>query len=153
MKFGLRGISVFEASGDSGVLVGKNAPAEMQISSVSTTFLAARTSRPLVPRQCLRAAILPIHGAPRTNSDPVAASVTYTELPRGMSLIWSSEFSFTSSFSFRTPAGELSLTWAISYIAKYDPGYPSYNTTNNIPDNGGKYNRIGLAVPDISAIG
>lgn len=41
-----------------------------------------------------------------------------------------------------------------SYFAKYDPGYPSYNTTdNNIPDNGGKYNRIGRAFPDISAIG
>lgn len=46
------------------------------------------------------------------------------------------------------------LTVPISYFAKHDPGFPSYNTSeNNVPSNGGIYNRIGRGFPDISSVG
>ena len=42
-----------------------------------------------------------------------------------------------------------------NYFNNYDPGYPHYSTTKgkNIGANGGLYNRIGRAYPDVAANG
>lgn len=40
------------------------------------------------------------------------------------------------------------------YLAKHDPGYQSYETSNGtIPTDGGIYNRAGRGYPDLAAVG
>lgn len=132
MKLGLQGTSVVFASGDGGV-AGRNGE--------HCNGLDGSIFNPTTPASC-----------------PYVTSVGSTQLT-GSDIARSPE-SATTSFS---SGGGFSNIWTTpsyqshavsSYFAQHDPGFPSFNISDNkIPANGGIYNRQGRGYPDVAALG
>lgn len=138
MKLGLQGVSVLASSGDSGVAGRGGDPTPSNCLGVNGTVFA-----PQFPVTC-----------------PYITAVGATYLPPGANATTDQEVAVTS---FPSGGGFSNIYLSPSYqraaVAQYfeisDPPYPYYESVDNssFADNGGIYNRIGRAYPDVAAIG
>ncbi|QLI69459.1 Tripeptidyl-peptidase sed1 [Metarhizium brunneum] len=132
MKLGLQGSSIVFASGDGGVAGGHGGDC---LGSNGDIF------NPASPSSC-----------------PYVTSVGATLLPPGTSPgapeSATERFGSGGGFSNIWPSPDYQSAAVASFFASNDPGFPSYNTSENkIPTDGGIYNRAGRGFPDIAAIG
>lgn len=138
MKLGLQGISVLVSSGDSGVQGRGGDPTPGNCLGTDNKVFA-----PQFPATC-----------------PYITAVGATFLPPGANVSQDQEVAvtrFPSGGGFSNIYGR---AWyqqeaVHRYFEISDPGYPYYSSIDNssFADNGGIYNRIGRAYPDVAAIG
>ncbi|KAF7172400.1 hypothetical protein CNMCM6106_006590 [Aspergillus hiratsukae] len=138
MKLGLQGVSVVVASGDSGVEGRNGDPTLSQCLGTSGKVFA-----PDFPATCpyltaVGGTYLPLGADPRKDEE-----VAVTSFPSG------------GGFSNIYERPDYQQQAVETYFSRADPGYPYYSSMNNnsFADNGGIYNRIGRAYPDVAAIG
>lgn len=138
LKLGLRGISVLVSSGDSGVEGSRGDPTPSNCLGENHNIFV-----PQFPATCpyltaVGATYLPPGADPKADTE-----VAVTRFPSG------------GGFSniFLQPAYQLDAVH--DYFRDSDPGYPFYASVDNssFGANGGIYNRIGRAYPDVAAIG
>ncbi|KAG8409357.1 hypothetical protein J3459_017535 [Metarhizium acridum] len=131
MKLGLQGSSIVFASGDGGVAGGHGGDC---LGNGDIFNPASPASCPYVTS--VGATLLPPGSSPGA---PESATERFGS-GGGFSNIWTSPDYQKAAVS--------------SFFSSNDPGFQSYNTSdNNIPSDGGIYNRAGRGFPDISAIG
>ncbi|OJJ43932.1 hypothetical protein ASPZODRAFT_101669 [Penicilliopsis zonata CBS 506.65] len=142
LKLGLQGVTVVIASGDAGVQGVPGDPTPSGCLGVNHTIFV-----PYFPVNCpyttvVGATYLPA-GASVSSSTGSAAEHASADFPSG------------GGFSniFARPAYQASAVEA--YLAANPPPFPSYASINNdsFGADGGVYNRIGRAYPDVSAVG
>ncbi|KAJ5604369.1 hypothetical protein N7510_009523 [Penicillium lagena] len=138
MKLGLQGVSVVVASGDSGVAGRGGDPTPSNCLGKDGQIFA-----PDFPATC-----------------PYLTAVGATYLPTGASAKGSNEvavsrFPSGGGFSNIYERPNYQAQAVKDYFNKAQPTYPYYESVNNnsFGANGGIYNRIGRAYPDVSAIG
>ncbi|KAL4921471.1 peptidase S8/S53 domain-containing protein [Aspergillus aurantiobrunneus] len=131
MKLGIQGVSVIVASGDNGVATADCLGEHGQIFD------------PGFPAVC-----------------PYITVAGATYLPRGGNPYKPNEIAVTSFASGGGFSNVFERPWYQSaaveaYFSRANVSYPYYESVNNISfgDNGGIYNRIGRAYPDVSAVG
>ena len=146
MKLGLQGVSVFVASGDTGVAgVQEQQYPNGCIGPNLTVF------NPTNPNSC---PFLTNVGATMVNpnatvNDPESAAFEFFD---------NGTFLFTSSGGFSNiyPVPQYQQSAVDSYFANYNPPYPYYELTGGFDASkigDGIYNRIGHGIPDVSANG
>ncbi|RHZ61276.1 Tripeptidyl-peptidase sed1 [Aspergillus turcosus] len=138
MKLGLQGVSVVVASGDSGVEGRGGDPTPANCLGANGKVFA-----PDFPATC-----------------PYLTTVGGTYLPLGADPRKDEEVAVTSfasggGFSNIYERPDYQQQAVETYFSRADPGYPYYESVDNssFADNGGIYNRIGRAYPDVAAIG
>lgn len=134
MKLGLQGVSVLFASGDSGVAGRDSTSSNICLGPNNKIF------NPGYPVNC-----------------PFITTVGATVLPAGTSTNGSEtavvRFGSGGGFSNIYPQPDYQKAALATYFANHDPGYKSYNGNASFGANGGIYNRIGRAYPDVAASG
>ncbi|GIK05611.1 tripeptidyl-peptidase sed1 [Aspergillus viridinutans] len=137
MKLGLQGVSVVVASGDSGVEGRGGDPTPSNCLSDGKVFA------PDFPATCpyltaVGGTYLPLGADPRKDEE-----VAVTSFPSG------------GGFSNIYQRADYQQQAVEDYFSRADPGYPFYESVDNssFAENGGIYNRIGRAYPDVAAIG
>ncbi|KAJ6786544.1 hypothetical protein PWT90_07545 [Aphanocladium album] len=132
MKLGMQGTSVLISSGDSGV-------------ASRNRHCLGKSKKVFVPGSLIGC--------------PYVTAVGATQLPQGAKAgdaetATMEEFSSGGGFSNVHATPDYQKVALASYFSEHDPGYKSYNTSENkIPDDGGIYNRVGRGYPDVSANG
>ncbi|CEJ83904.1 hypothetical protein VHEMI03295 [[Torrubiella] hemipterigena] len=132
MKLGLQGTSLVFASGDGGVAGGHGGDCDGTNGDIFN---------PAAPGSC-----------------PYVTSVGSTELRTGAQPgdpeSATSRFSGGGGFSNIWTTPDYQSSAVSSYFANHNPGFTSYNTSDNkIPTNSGIYNRAGRGFPDVAAVG
>ncbi|GIJ91954.1 tripeptidyl-peptidase sed1 [Aspergillus pseudoviridinutans] len=137
MKLGLQGVSVVVASGDSGVEGRGGDP------TPSNCLGNGKVFAPDFPATCpyltaVGGTYLPLGADPRKDEE-----VAVTSFPSG------------GGFSNIYQRADYQQQAVDDYFSRADPGYPYYESVDNssFAANGGIYNRIGRAYPDVAAIG
>ncbi|KAF4237496.1 hypothetical protein CNMCM8980_006955 [Aspergillus fumigatiaffinis] len=138
MKLGLQGVSVVVASGDSGVEGRNGDPTPNNCLGTEGKVFA-----PDFPATCpyltaVGGTYLPLGADPRKDEE-----VAVTSFPSG------------GGFSNIYKRADYQQQAVEDYFSRADPGYPFYEGVDNssFAENGGIYNRIGRAYPDVAAIG
>ncbi|GIC88032.1 S53 family peptidase [Aspergillus udagawae] len=138
MKLGLQGVSVVVASGDSGVEGRGGDPTPSNCLGTEGKVFA-----PDFPATCpyltaVGGTYLPLGADPRKDEE-----VAVTSFPSG------------GGFSNIYQRADYQKQAVDDYFSRADPGYPFYESVDNssFAANGGIYNRIGRAYPDVAAIG
>ncbi|EAW16248.1 S53 family peptidase [Aspergillus fischeri NRRL 181] len=137
MKLGLQGVSVVVASGDSGVEGRNGDPTPTECLGTEGKVFA-----PDFPATCpylttVGGTYLPLGADPRKDEE-----VAVTSFPSG------------GGFSNIYERADYQQQAVEDYFSRADPGYPFYEGVDNssFAENGGIYNRIGRAYPDVAAI-
>ncbi|KAJ9220584.1 hypothetical protein DTO271D3_4637 [Paecilomyces variotii] len=138
MKLGLQGVSVVVASGDSGVAGRGGDPTPSNCLGEDGTVFA-----PDFPATCpyvtaVGATYLPLGGSAEKDEE-----VAVTRFPSG------------GGFSNIYKAPDYQTSAVAAYFKEKNPPYKYYESVDNssFAANGGIYNRIGRAYPDVAAIG
>ncbi|QKX54466.1 uncharacterized protein TRUGW13939_01552, partial [Talaromyces rugulosus] len=144
MKLGMRGVSVFFASGDNGVA----GPAIFDdhhgcLGSNSTVF------NPGFPNNCPYVTNVGATKIPpgKTVHDPEVAVVDYAGYP------FTNAFASGGDFSNIYPTPDYQAEAVKKYFDSHNPPYPYYNGNSSFGENGGRYNRLGRGYPDVAANG
>lgn len=142
MKLGLQGVSIFVASGDSGVggLPGDGSP--------NGCLRSGTVFSPTQPNSCpyvINVGATKVYPG-KTVYDPESAANDPAGHP------YRSAYSSSGGFSNIFPIPDYQKTAVANYFANYDPPYPYYYD-GQYNNSTGLYNRNGRGIPDVAANG